>query len=173
MTTAITQKMINYFGTDVRRINHALKVHAFARHIAMSEGLNEDALFIVETVALLHDIGIKVAEEKYNSCSGHYQEIEGPGVARELLHDMQITTQTLERIVHIIGHHHSYQKVDGIDFRIIVEADFLVNVFEDAITAHAINAFHDKHFETKTGKQLLAKMYNYSAPQPPKGGVME
>lgn len=161
MTTAITQKMINYFGTDVRRINHALKVHAFARHIALSEGVNEDALFRIETVALLHDIGIKVAEEKYNSCSGHYQEIEGPAVARELLQDMQIPQAMLDRICHIIGHHHSYHKIDGIDFRIIVEADFLVNVFEDAITTHAINAFHEKHFETKTGKQLLAKMYPF------------
>lgn len=159
--TAITQKMIDYFGTDVRRINHALKVHAFARHIAMSEKLSAEALFIVETVALLHDIGIKVAEEKFNSSSGHYQEIEGPAVARELLHDMQIHTQTLERIVYIIGNHHSYHKVDGLDFRIIIEADFLVNVFEDAINMHAIKVFHDKHFETKTGKLLLAKMYTF------------
>lgn len=167
--TAITQKMIDYFGTDVRRINHALKVHAFARHIALSEGLSEEALFIVETVALLHDIGIKVAEEKYNSSSGHYQEIEGPAVARELLLDMQLPTQTLERIIYIIGNHHSYHKIDDIDFRIIVEADFLVNVFEDEIIMHAIKVFHDKYFETKTGKQLLAKMYKTQPHNPLKG----
>lgn len=63
ITTTIIEKMIQYFGTDVRRINHALKVYGFARCIARKEKLTENELFIVDIVAILHDIGIIEAEK--------------------------------------------------------------------------------------------------------------
>jgi uncharacterized protein len=35
----VTQAMISYFNGDVKRINHFLKVHAFAKLIGELEGL--------------------------------------------------------------------------------------------------------------------------------------
>ena len=78
-------KMIEYFGADVRRINHALKVHSFASLIAKNENLNAEIQEITEVAAILHDIGIPVSELKYGSCIGKYQELEGPPIAREML----------------------------------------------------------------------------------------
>jgi HD superfamily phosphodiesterase len=159
MTDKIIGKMINYFGHDIRRINHALKVYGFASCIVRKENLKDDEIFIVETTAILHDIGIVEAEKKYNSSIGKYQEIEGPGIAKEILSDFDIHPNALERICFIIGNHHSYQNIDGIDFQIIVEADFLVNIYEDDITKKSIESIRNNYFKTKTGISIIESVY--------------
>lgn len=159
MVAKITEIMIQYFGHDVRRINHALKVYSFAKCIAQNEKISETKLLIVEISAILHDIGIKNAEIKYHSSAGTYQEIEGPEVAKNLLDGFNLDQDILERILFIIGHHHTYQKIDDIDFQILVEADFLVNIFEDEIPAHSVNSIQKKYFKTPSGISLLEKMY--------------
>ncbi len=151
--------MIKYFGTDTRRINHALKVYGFATCIADREGLTDNELLIVDIAAIIHDIGIKEAEKKYNSSNGHYQEIEGPAVALELLADLDIDEKTLDRICFLIGNHHSYHKIDGIDFQILVEADFLVNIFEDEIPNHSIANIRKNYFKTEAGISMIESMY--------------
>ena len=153
-------KMIEYFGADVRRINHALKVHSFASLIAKNENLNAEIQEITEVAAILHDIGIPVSEQKYGSCIGKYQELEGPPIARELLQQLGASHELTERVCFLIGHHHTYTKIDGIDFQILVEADFLVNIFEDEMSTSAIESARDKYFKTKTSSWLLKTMYN-------------
>jgi len=155
----ITFEMIKYFKNDVRRINHALKVFSFARLIGKAEGLDSKKQYILEAAALLHDIGIKVCEQKYDSTAGHLQEIEGPEVAKEILSPMNIEKETLERILFLIGNHHSYSKIDDIDFQILVEADFLVNIYEDSMEVETIKTIRDKYFKTKIGLFLLEKMF--------------
>lgn len=159
VTDRIIEKMINYFGHDVRRINHALKVFGFASCISRREDLSDNEILIVEITAILHDIGIVEAEKKYNSSIGKYQEIEGPAIAREILSGVEIDTKTLERICFIIGNHHSYQNIDSEDFQIIVEADFLVNIYEDGMTKHSIESIRDKYFKTKTGLSIIESIY--------------
>lgn len=159
ITSSILEKMIKYFGTDVRRINHALKVYGFASCIARREKLSDNEILIVDIVAILHDIGIIEAEKKYNSTSGKYQEIEGPDIAKDILSDEDIDVETLDRICFIIGNHHSYQKIDGLDFQIIVEADFLVNIYEDEMTKHAIESVRNKYFRTKTSISMIKCIY--------------
>jgi len=159
MTDRILQRMIAYFETDVLRINHALKVYGFASCIARREKLSMDETLIVDISAILHDIGIKEAEKKYNSCKGHYQELEGPAIALELLSELKLDKELLNRIAYIIGHHHSYGKIDGIDFQILVEADFLVNIHEDKMSKHSIVSIQEKYFETQTGISILESLY--------------
>jgi len=158
-TSTVIEKMIKYFGTDVRRINHALKVYGFASCIARGEKLTENEIFIVDIAAILHDIGIIEAERKYNSGGGKYQEIEGPAIARNILSDEDIDIKTLDRICFIIGNHHSYQKIDCLDFQIIVEADFLVNIYEDEMTKQSIDGVRNKYFKTQTGISMVERIY--------------
>jgi HD superfamily phosphodiesterase len=152
-------RMVDYFGTDVRRINHALKVNSFARFIAQKEGVTVDVLEIIDLSSILHDIGIPVSEQKYHSSAGRYQEIEGPPIAREILESLGVSTEIVERVCYLIGNHHTYTKIDGIDFQILVEADFLVNFFEDEMSENAIKSARDKYFKTETGKSILDRMY--------------
>ncbi|MDF2594352.1 MAG: hypothetical protein K0R69_693 [Clostridia bacterium] len=152
--------MIHYFQNDVRRINHALKVHSFAKLIATCEAVSEEELLIIEISALLHDIGIKHAELKYHSSSGKYQELEGPPVAQELLFPFSLSEKSLSRILYLIGHHHSYSKIEGLDFQILVESDFIVNIFEDSMDKNNLLTIKDKYFKTKTGIHLLTSMFS-------------
>jgi HD superfamily phosphodiesterase len=158
MLERVLIEMINYFGTDVRRINHALKVYGFASAICRNEGFPDDQILITEISGILHDIGIPESEKKYGSCSGKFQEIEGPPVARDILERIGISVHVIERVLFIIGNHHTYTKIDGNDFQALVEADFLVNIDEDNMTASA-SAISEKYFKTKTGKNILNTLY--------------
>ena len=150
---------IAYNGNDIKRINHLLVVFSFAQHIGIMEKCDSQLQTIIEISALLHDIGIHESERKYNSSAGKWQEIEGPIVARELLKKMNMDNNTLERVLFLIGHHHSYAAIDGVDFQILVEADFLVNIFNDGSGKIECKKIRDEIFKTKTGTRLLEQMY--------------
>lgn len=159
MLAKITEEMIEYFNKDVRRINHALKVHSFCQVICSLEKLSENDQLIVNLSGILHDIGIKEAERKYNSSAGPYQEQEGPAIAKQIMEKYKIDTDIIERVCFIIGHHHSYNKIDGKDFQILVEADFLVNIYEDEMEKAAVSSIRSKYFRTSTGIEMLEQMY--------------
>ncbi|GFP76892.1 HD domain-containing protein [Clostridium fungisolvens] len=155
----ITNIMIKYFEGDVKRINHALKVYSFAKIIGELEQVSKADLFVLEISAVLHDIGIKISEQKYNSSNGKYQEIEGPPVAKELLGSFNLDSSIVDRVCYLIGNHHSYDKIDSVDFQILVEADFLVNIYEDEIPKDNIAIIEEKIFRTSSGKELLKSIY--------------
>src|SRR5512136_1935024 len=159
MIPRVMETMVGYFGHDTKRINHALKVFAFSQIICSRESPDAGMQEIIAYTALLHDIGIREAERKYKSSSGKYQQIEGPPIARQMLTDLGIPVPIIERVCFITAHHHTYTKIDGIDFQIIVEADFLVNIFEDELGREAIESIGDRIVKTKTGKNLLRTMY--------------
>lgn len=151
--------MIRYNGKDVRRINHALKVYSFAQYIAEKEGCDAGAAEIIGCAAILHDIGIHNAERKYGSTAGNLQEAEGVIVASSLLEPVLMDGEAKNRVLYLIGHHHSYQRIDGTDFRILVEADFLVNIFEDGMDKGAVLAVREGIFRTAAGIELLDSLY--------------
>ena len=155
-------EMIEFYQGDAKRIQHFTKVHSFARLIGIQEELDDATLFIVEAAAYTHDIGIRVAEEKYGKCNGKLQEQEGPIVAQKLLSEIGVENYMIERICYLIGHHHTYDNIDGMDYQILVEADFLVNLYEEKVSNHAIESAYEKIFKTESGKKLLRDMFDYS-----------
>ena len=159
LTQNIISKMIGYFGKDIVRINNALKLYTFARNIALFENLSEQQFRVLEISSILHDIGIKVSELKYGSSAGNYQELEGPPVALKLLEEFSLHSDVIERVSFLIGNHHSYEKINGIDFQILIEADFLVNIFEDNYTTDQIETVKIKYFKTKTGIKYITSIY--------------
>ncbi len=159
MINKILNLMIKYNSPDVRRINHAIKVYFFAVNIAEEEACDIDTFNTIVYAAILHDIGIHEAEKKYGSSAGKFQEIEGPSVAKELLKDIELQEEIKNRIFYLIGNHHTYDKIDGIDFQILVEADFLVNIYEDEISRESIKSIKNKIFKTKNGIELLDTLY--------------
>ncbi len=156
----VMQKMVDYLRGDPKRIQHAIKVHSLVRNIALLSNLKRDKLTVLEITALLHDIGIPECERKYNSTAGHYQEMEGPPVARKILEGIALERDDLDRIIYLIGHHHSYHMIDGVDFQILIEADFLVNLHEHSIDEEGMVKIREKYFKTQIGKQILDSMYD-------------
>lgn len=156
----LLQKMISYYSGDPRRVQHFLKVYEFSSLLGQMEKLSDDEQFILETAALVHDIGIKKSEEKYGSSAGKYQEIEGPAICEEFLTELGYGAACIQRISYLVAHHHTYQNIDGNDYQLLVEADFLVNAWEDTLSAQAIASFQEKVFRSASGKNLLQTIYS-------------
>ena len=126
-------EMIHFYQDDPKHIQHFVKVHSFSRLIGQAEGLDEKQLYTLEAAALVHDIGIKIGMEKYGRSDGKTQEQEGPEAAREMLTRLGFQENVIRRVEYLVGHHHTYKNIEGLDYQILVEADFLVNYFEDGL----------------------------------------
>ena len=151
--------MMRYNAGDPKRIQHALKVFAYASLIGEAEGLDARTLDILKTAAALHDIGIHNAERLHGSADGKWQEVEGPPAARELLAPFGLNDAFVERVCFLIAHHHTYGAVDRPDYRILVEADFLVNLYEDGASPEAARRAGETVFRTRTGKEFLTALF--------------
>ena len=155
----LIKAMVRYERGCPQRVQHFLKVHAFAELIGRSEGLDQRTMEILEAASIVHDIGIRPSLAKYDSCAGKYQEKEGPAEAERMLNDLEADKELIERVKYLVGHHHTYSNVDGADYRILIEADFLVNMFEGNMKREAIESARRKCFQTETGKMLLDEMF--------------
>ncbi len=148
-----------YDAGDPRRVHHFMKVYAFARLIGQAEGLDGQAQEILDAAALLHDIGIHAAERKFGACGGPLQEAEGPSAALPLLKQAGADEAACEQICWLIAHHHSPGASDALPFRILLEADFLVNAYEDALPPEACRTARTRLFRTRTGTQYLDDLF--------------
>jgi len=155
----LLKEMITYFKDDPKRIHHFIKVHSFSKLIGELENLDVDTQFTLEVAAILHDIGIKISEEKYGKCNGKLQEIEGPAIAEPILVSLNIDPRIISRVLYLIAHHHTYTSVDGMDYQILIEADFLVNLYEDNTSSKSISAAYNKIFKTSAGKEICKSMF--------------
>lgn len=158
MISSLIDEMIAYDKGDPRRIQHFMKVHDFARTIGQLEGLDEQTLYILESAAVVHDIGIHVCEEKYGSYEGKLQEKEGPALAKELLERLGYEQEVINRICYLVGHHHTYTNIDGV-YQILVEADFLVNMYEDGVSPDAVHKAYQNIFKTESGRKICRNMF--------------
>lgn len=151
--------MIKLYRGDAKRIQHFCKVHSYAKLIAENENMDKKDLFILEAAALTHDIGIHLCEEKYGNCNGKLQEKEGPAIAKKLLQELGFAEDVSERVQYLIAHHHTYDKIDGMDYQILVEADFLVNIMEDNLSKEAASHAYHTIFKTECGRQICRDMF--------------
>jgi len=152
---SVINAMIRYYSGDIKRINHFIKVYGYAKSIGEMEKLDGKTMEILEVTAVVHDIGIKVSEEKYHSSAGHYQQIEGPSIAADMLTGLGYDKEFIERVCYLIAHHHTYTNIEGTDYQILVEADFLVNLDEDNASADSIKNVKENIFKTETGISFL------------------
>lgn len=155
------KKMIAHNQGDAKRIQHFIKVHSLAKLIGEMEGLKGEELEILEAAALVHDIGIRPAEEKYGYSNGKLQEQEGPEPAAKMLKEAGFSEKIQRRVCFLVAHHHTYDKIEGADYQILVEADFLVNLYEDQAEKKTIETAYRKIFRTKSGKKICEMMFQF------------
>ena len=150
-------EMKQVFKGDTKRIEHTFQVLGYAEQIHLAEGGNP---FIIKAAAVLHDIGIPASLRKYGSSGGNYQEIEGPPIAEKILRRYEITSDQRNHICKIIANHHSARNINTTEFKIIWDADWLVNLprdFADAGKAK-LKRMIDRIFKTKTGHRMAVEL---------------
>ena len=146
---------IEYDKGDPKRIQHFIKVHSFARLIGKQEKLSDEMMKALETAAILHDIGIHEGERLYGRNDGEIQQQLGPGIAKEILESVGGYEDVAERVMYLIARHHTYTDIDGKDLQILIEADFIVNLYEDSASENAVRNAYEKIFVTESGKKIL------------------
>lgn len=157
----LIMQMTEFNRGDAKRIQHFMKVYEYAHLIGKLEGLDAETQKILDIASIMHDIGIRPSEEKYGRCDGKLQEQEGPVYARKMLEEFEeVSKEETDRVCYLIEHHHTYTGVDEEDYRILLEADFLVNAYEDKLNVENILAVRENVFRTKNGTKLLNMMYN-------------
>lgn len=109
--------------------------------------------------ALVHDIACPLCRVKYGNTNGKNQEKESAALIAEFFKDSNLPQDFTDRISFLVSHHHTLDQIDGIDYQIIIEADYLVNADESHLSGHNIKNMYDKIFKTETGKFLLRSMY--------------
>lgn len=153
-----TEAMKQFFGTDEKRIKHALAVLDYAKAIHAVEGGDSR---VVLAAAILHDVGIPASEEKYGSIAGPYQEKEGPPIARKILDRIGMDAPATEHVCDIIADHHSAKFMDTTEFRVLWDADWLVNIpnwHRDADEAK-LREVVEKVFKTEKGLAIAREMF--------------
>lgn len=155
----VALEMKKYFAKDFKRIGHAVRVAQIAEKIAAKEG-GDPAVVLM--AAYLHDIGIKESERKYRSSAAHYQEQEGPPVAREILSGLGARDELVDEVCDIIGHHHHPREAETINFKCLYDADLLVNMEEHQkekpSDPEKLKQIIQKAFLTESGKQLAEEI---------------
>lgn len=142
------------------RMGHLLKVWAYARTISEAEGLSDEERETVEVAALVHDIGIRPSLKRYGNDNGKNQEAEGPEPAGRVLAACGYSDPLIGRVKTLVGHHHTYSPVLGLDHQILIEADLLVNLEEHGSTPPGPPS---KVFKTAAGIDLYNNLYGPQA----------
>ena len=159
MVSNVVMEMIQYLGHDVKQVEHALKVFAYATTIAEREGLCGGRMMALQSAALLHDIAVPQVLDDTGYAPGHLQESLGAPIARDIMIAAGLGALA-ERVHYLVGHHHTYteEMEENEDLQILIEADHLVNVSEGHVHA-PLEEVMNRFFSTHAGKELMTTLY--------------
>lgn len=155
----IMKRMIDFSEGNPHDIAHFLKVYALAKTIGESEGLDEETQLVLEAAAITHDIACALCREKYGNSDGPRQEWDYRRQVRLLLKDTGLTDCQIDRASYVVGHLHAPGSVQGMDYQILVEADYLANADENSYPISKIRSDKNTLFQTASGISLLESIY--------------
>lgn len=155
MTIAqIMKKMIAFSEGNVHDIDHFIKVWTYAKTIGELEQTDEETQYILEVAAITHDIACPLCRVKYGNTNGKYQEEEGAPLVTEFLSDTGMTKEQISRVAYLVGHHHTLTGIEGMDYQILIEADYIVNATESGYSRENVENFVEKIMQTSSGKEI-------------------
>ena len=146
-------EMKRYFQYDFKRIGHATKVARYAERLVKDEKGDPG---VVLPAAYLHDIGIIEAERKHGTHDHHEQE--GLAIARQILGRLKAPEELIEEVCTIIDHHHHPGPEETINFKVVYDADLIVNLEEQQkegpLDKEDLITLIDRDFLTEGGRAL-------------------
>lgn len=160
MTVAeILEKMIAYSNSNIHDIDHLCKVWTYAKTIGELEGADAETQLLIEVAAITHDIAYPLCRIKYGNANGKYQEAEGGPLVKDFLSGTGLTQAQIDRVAYLVSHHHTLQNIDGLDYQVLIEADYIVNACESRYDAENIRNFIEKCMKTPSGIRLCRQIF--------------
>ena len=153
------EKMIAFSDGNIHDIDHLIRVWAYSKMISELEGLDAQTQFVLEAAAITHDIACPLCREKYGNTNGKHQEQKGEVMVRDFLADTGLSEEQINRIAFLVGHHHTLSGIDGIDYQILVEADYIANATENGYSLQNIENFMQKIMKTESGNRILKSIF--------------
>ena len=155
----IMEKMIAFSEGNIHDIDHFVRVWNYAKTIAELEGIDPETQYILEVAAITHDIACPLCREKYGNTNGKYQEEEGFLLVKDFLSDSGMTQAQINRVAFLLGHHHTFLGIDGLDWQILIEADYIANATENGYSKENIKNFIKRIMKTESGKRLVQSVF--------------
>lgn len=152
-------RMIDFYNGNSHDINHFIKVWTYAKIIGEAEKLDKETQFILEAATVVHDISCPLCREKYGNADGKHQEEESPALVCDFLKNTGMSAAQIDRVVYLVSHHHTLNNIEGLDYQILIEADYLVNADESRYSAENIENFDKQYFKTQAGHSLLHSVF--------------
>ncbi len=160
MTIAqILEKMIDISDGNIHDIDHFIRVWTYTKTIGELEKLDKETQFIAEVAAITHDIACPLCREKYGNTDGKHQEEEGAVLVRGFLKGTGLTETQIDRTSFLVGHHHTFSNIDGMDYQILIEGDFIANASENSYSKASIRNALDRIIKTDSGKRLVREVF--------------
>ena len=160
MVSQIMEKMIAFSDGNLHDIDHLIRVWTYSKTIGELEGLDAQTQLVLEVAAITHDIACPLCREKYGNTNGKHQEQEGEVLVRDFLADTGMSEEQIKRVAFLVGHHHTFHDIDGIDYQILVEADYITNATENDYSQRNIENFMQKIMKTKSGSRILKTIFD-------------
>jgi len=155
----LLERMIAYSKGNLHDIKHFVRVWSYAKMIGELEGLEQRRQYILEAAAITHDIACPLCREKYGNTNGKYQELEGAPLAAAFLRECGVDEECVARVQYLVGRHHTLSGIDGPDYQILIEADFIANALECGYTTRSIENFLEKICRTNASRRLLHSIF--------------
>ena len=155
----VMEKMIAYSEGNIHDIDHLIRVWTYAKTIGELEGLDTNTQYILEVAAITHDIACPLCRQKYGNTNGRHQEEEGARLVKAFLSDCVMRAEQIDRIAYLIGHHHTFHDIDGMDYQILIEADYIANASENGYSRENVTNFMKKIMKTESGKRLTKAVF--------------
>ena len=159
MVSQIMEKMIAFSNGNIHDIDHLIRVWTYSKTIGELEGLDAQTQFVLEVAAITHDIACPLCREKYGNTNGKLQEQEGEVMVKEFLADSGMSEDQIKRVAFLVGHHHTFTDIEGIDYQILVEADYIANATENGYSQQNVENFIQKIMKTESGKRILKNIF--------------
>ena len=83
----------------------------------------------------------------------------GVSLAWAFFIDCGLSKEEIDRVSYLVGHHHTFSNIDGIDYQILIEADYIANAAESGYTKSSIENALSKIIKTKSATQLILSMF--------------
>ena len=155
----VMEKMIAFSDGNIHDIDHLIRVWTYAKTIGDLEGLDADTQYVLEVAAITHDIACPLCRRKYGNTNGKHQEEEGARMVRAFLSDCGMSTGQVNRVAYLVGHHHTFRGIDGIDYQILIEADYIANAAENGYSEENVTNFINKIMKTESGKRIARAVF--------------
>jgi HD domain len=158
----LLSELASHFGEDERRIEHAMMVLGHAEAL-LARVPNADPVVVV-AAAITHDFGIVEAERRHGKSTGTLQEKYGPDLVAPVLRRVGLGDEKVGEVCDIIASHHSPPLQPSVNFNLLYESDWLVNIHDFPVILadrKRLESFIVKNFHTDAGLRRAYELLLY------------